>query len=263
MRHFFILLSASFFLLLQLTSCGDNGIGCIRGNGPSTTETRDIKDFTQVQIQVNAEVFLIEDSVYKVEINGPENLLSNVVSNVQNGQLLMRNRHCVAGRSKLTIRIHAPSIADVTVDGSADVTLTKKNSSVLSSSSFKVNGSGDIHVNGIVYADNVYTKVNGSGEIHLNTESKWMSSSVVGSGDINLSGNTATHESDITGSGDIESFNLTCRDGYADISGSGEIQCQVTDNLDVSISGSGTVAYKGWPKINTRISGSGKVISEN
>jgi|LakMenEpi03Aug12_release.lakeMendotaPanAssembly.Ray.scaffolds.fasta_scaffold157899_2 hypothetical protein len=263
MRHFFIILMAATLLGSQLTSCGDNGIGCLRGNGPSTTETRDIKDFTQVHIQVNAEVYLIEDTLYKVEINGPESLLSNVISTVNNGQLLMRERRCVSGRSKLIIRIYAPSISDVTLDGSGDITFTKKNTGVLSSSAFKVNGSGNVFVNGTVHADNVYTKVNGSGDIQLNTEAKWVSSSVVGSGNIELSGNAATCETDITGSGDVHTFELSCVDVYTDISGSGKIECRASESLDASISGSGTVAYKGWPKINTRISGSGKVVSEN
>ncbi len=44
------------------------------------------------------------------------------------------------------------------------------------------------------------------------------------------------------------------------ISGSGNVEINVKDELDATISGSGSVSYKGSPsKVNSNASGSGKV----
>ncbi|MEZ4996080.1 MAG: DUF2807 domain-containing protein [Bacteroidales bacterium] len=43
------------------------------------------------------------------------------------------------------------------------------------------------------------------------------------------------------------------------ISGSGNVDCYVTDMLRASISGSGSIFYSGNPKIDASVSGSGKV----
>jgi hypothetical protein len=67
----------------------------------------------------------------------------------------------------------------------------------------------------------------------------------------------------VSGSGDLKAFNFKTRRTETQISGSGNSEISVSENLTVRISGSGDVAYKGNPKIDSRISGSGRLINAN
>jgi len=67
----------------------------------------------------------------------------------------------------------------------------------------------------------------------------------------------------ISGSGDIKGYAMICQNNEATISGSGEIETNVVDNLIARISGSGNINYIGYPSVQTHISGSGNVNHHN
>jgi hypothetical protein len=58
---------------------------------------------------------------------------------------------------------------------------------------------------------------------------------VTGSGEVNVSGTSTNVTYLVTGSGDIKGFNLQGTVGTINISGSGDIECSVSNSLDVGI----------------------------
>ena len=86
---------------------------------------------------------------------------------------------------------------------------------------------------------------------------------IFGSGKIKLTGIADDLDLGISGSGDYKGFSLEAITTEVQISGSGEVEVLVTDQLDVRISGSGDVYYKGFPELDIEISGSGEVVNEN
>lgn len=83
--------------------------------------------------------------------------------------------------------------------------------------------------------------------------------SIAGAGDLDLSGRCDRLDLAITGAGDFAgaSFEVVAAD--IDISGSGEVVVNATDELVVRITGSGDVGYLGDPSTDVDISGSGDV----
>ena len=77
-----------------------------------------------------------------------------------------------------------------------------------------------------------------------------------------ISGSANQQHFDISGSGDIHAFGLPGKSANVDITGSGNCEVNVSDQLNVEISGSGNVYYLGNPSITTDITGSGNVISK-
>lgn len=250
-------------MILLLSSCRRDGVFCIRGTGPVTTESRTLTNFSQIEAALDATIYLYEDSVYSFVAEGQQNILENVTTTISSGKLIIRNKKCVRGNSRLVIRIHAPLIADVNLAGSGNITLYKKSGLKISSSSFKVSGSGDIHVVGDVVADNIYNQVTGSGNLDLSVNSLYTSTEITGSGKITLGGRSTSQDLKITGSGKLYAYNLQTDDTWVDISGSGYGEISANNNLDVDMSGSGTIYYKGWPHLSARISGSGKVTHKD
>jgi hypothetical protein len=86
-----------------------------------------------------------------------------------------------------------------------------------------------------------------------------------GSGNVTVSDPISVDRMEISliGSGGFFGFPLTASRCQVDISGSGNCEITVNDDLDVAVDGSGSVYYKGSPIINEDITGSGRVVDTN
>ena len=86
-----------------------------------------------------------------------------------------------------------------------------------------------------------------------------------GSGNVTVSDPISVDRMEISliGSGGFYGFPLTASRCQADISGSGNCEITVKENLDVVVDGSGSVYYKGSPIIHEDITGSGRVVDTN
>ena len=63
----------------------------------------------------------------------------------------------------------------------------------------------------------------------------------------------------ITGTGNVDAFDMVVNDCNIRISGAGNCQVHVIDNLDVVISGVGNIRYRGTPTVTTDVSGVGDI----
>lgn len=251
----------SFVLILQ--SCRDDRFGCIRGEGKTTTETRTVSDFEEIEIQSGATLYITEDSIYSFTATAQENLLENLIVSIRNGKILVKDRRCVRGKNDMIINIHAPKINNITVNGSATVTQYKKNTTVEPNIRYEMNGSGNLRIVGTVYGTDIFSKITGSGDIEYEANCVQSNMTISGSGHIYVQGVANVSDFKIAGSGEVDAFELQADDVWADITGSGNIKTTANKTLDVNISGSGRVEYKGWPRISSRISGSGSISSRN
>lgn len=100
----------------------------------------------------------------------------------------------------------------------------------------------------------------GSGDVEAtNLDCESFDASVAGAGNLDLTGQCDGLDLSITGSGNFagESFEVGTAD--IEISGSGDVVVNATDELVVRISGSGDVEYLGDPSTDIDIAGSGDV----
>ncbi len=86
-----------------------------------------------------------------------------------------------------------------------------------------------------------------------------------GSGNVSVTDLIAVDRMKVSliGSGGFFGFPLEANNCDVDISGSGNCEITVNDDLDVVIDGSGSVYYKGFPQIHEDITGSGRVTDSN
>jgi len=87
----------------------------------------------------------------------------------------------------------------------------------------------------------------------------------IGSGNVTVSDPMSVDQMKVylMGSGSFFGFPLSASACQVDISGSGECEITVRNDLDVVIDGSGSVYYKGSPLIHEDITGSGQVVDAN
>lgn len=211
--------------------------GGIRGEGPVKTETRDLRDFHGVESAVPAKVEIRVADQYQVEIQGQENILAALKTEVRDGKLHVYFEENVSQTDDLVLRIAAPAFDDLSLAGS-----------------------GNMNVLTPLHSERLELSIGGSGEIQLpQADVGNMSCTIAGSGNIEVGGKAGDVHFEIAGSGDVAAKDLLANTGKADIAGSGSVTCNVAQTLKASIAGSGDVFYLGTPSVDAEVSGSGKV----
>ena len=216
----------------------------IKGNGNVVTIERSTDDYDAIAVSGWFNVILVDGQEGKLSIEGDENLLEYIKTEVKEGKLVIK--------VKKGYNLQPSSWKK---DGSIYVTVP-----VESVNEVTLSGSGDIVGKKTISASEFSTNMSGSGDITLDVESKTVSASMSGSGDINLSGTTEVFDVQISGSGDIEAYDLIADTVDASISGSADIKVTANKMLKARVSGSGDIHYRGdATKLDTKSSGSGDI----
>ncbi|HUM48215.1 MAG TPA: head GIN domain-containing protein [Chitinophagales bacterium] len=212
------------------------------GKGTITTQTRNLGDYSGIALNVPATLSVSQSSKFSFRMEGRQELLDQVITEVKNSELVIKfrdNKWKGSGESTLRIFIELPAISGLEINGSGDIAaltdITTKNLGLV------VNGSGDITMKKII-ATTITAEINGSGSI------------------LNIAGNADNVTFAVNGSGDINADNLQSKKVSASATGSGDIAAGAAETLDINIAGSGDIFYKGNPaSVNKNIVGSGNV----
>lgn len=226
--------------ILGISACHD-GFNCVEGNGDVILENRDHYDFYEIVSEGDFDIFLVQDSIYRVEIEAESNLMPYIRTRMIGDRLEIdtRNNRCIDESYPVRVFIRAPFVESTILEGSGHINI-------------------DYYV---VPAFNI--DLVGSGNIEAEVVTDYLSVDIVGSGNAEVWGNAVESEMNISGSGNIRAYDLIQENCFATISGSGSMYLFATDLLDVKISGSGSVYYKGNPDVYTNITGSGSVVKVN
>jgi len=226
-----------FFLLTSLIlSC----LGSIDGKGPIISESREIGQFTEITLDIPANITLVISDSAGCVMSAQKNIIDNIEIKRNGNKLRIKSKSNYRCNKPVEITIATPELENITI-----------------------NGSGDINVLNSVKGNSLKLNINGSGNITLNANVEDLVSKINGTGDINLIGKSSSHKIDINGSGNIKAADLETEKCKINLKGSGDAAINVNTKLDVRLIGSGDVTYKGSPTINVDITGSGSVTKIN
>ncbi len=210
----------------------------IRGSGKVVQDNRAVSGFDQVRLRGVGELSIQQTGRESLTIEGEDNLLPRIQTDVQGGVLTIGVERGVSISPTVTLRY----------------TLTVKDISAL-----ELSGSGDI-LTGALRSRNFELHLPGSGHIRLgDLTADSLVAGISGSGRIEVRGQVASQRIRISGSGDYEGGNLQSQSAEVSVSGSGDSKVWARDDLSAHISGSGTVEYYGNPRVDKHVSGSGSV----
>ncbi|HXD94102.1 MAG TPA: DUF2807 domain-containing protein [Bacteroidia bacterium] len=241
-----ISISTVFFsYLILLTSCKkQNDCDCIKSRGAPVNENRVITTpFSTLHTFDKIEVYYLQDTTVTtctVKVSTGKNLLSNISTEVSNGELQIKNLNkCnfVRSNNDVTVYVTAPHVL-----------------------SFIQDGVGNIYSN-IITQDSVRYNVNNSGDIHLNLNVHWVYGRLYGVGDVYLNGVGQYHLVNAAGECFINAQNLQTFYSFVVYNSTGEAHVNVSDQLDTEIDYTGNLYYSGSATIiNKTGKGSGKLI---
>jgi Putative auto-transporter adhesin, head GIN domain len=193
----------------------------ITGSGNIITQQRNVSSFTQVKMFGANNVTIVQGNTFNVTVKGYSNLLPHYQSNVSGGILELKySNNSNVNNDNIEVAITMPALTGA-----------------------GVHGSGNINCNGNFTGNNSFE------------------ATISGSGNITMQQGDAQHlNATISGSGNLYAFGFLTGIGDIKISGSGNAEIVVANQLKAKITGSGNIYYKGNPVIDANISGSGAVI---
>lgn len=211
----------------------------VRGNGNVITEKRTTSNYDGISVGGSFDVILVKGKEGSLIIEGEENLIEYIETEVK------RNTLQIKIAKGVNLRVTKKLIVTVSY---ADID--------------KVNlgGSGTIRNEGTIKANDFSVNLGGSGDIKLSVNAKEVRSSLSGSGNIKLMGSTNEFECAIAGSGNIKAHELETNNLNAVVTGSGNISTNVNNMIKAKVVGSGNIYYKEDPKFtNIKSVGSGNI----
>lgn len=232
-----LIIACIFFVSTSYAQWGKS----IKGNGKMTTITRTTSDYDAVKCAGSFDFVLVEGTEGKLTIDGEENLLEYIITEIENKSLVVKVKNGVnlktSGNKSIKITIPFKEIENVSLTGS-----------------------GDLWNENVLAAENLDIALMGSGDIKLNIKASNTKASITGSGDVTLKGSTNNLKAGVTGSGDFHGFDLETSNSDVSVTGSGNAQVVCNGNFKARVKGSGDIIYKGNPKTeDTKVAGSGSI----
>ena len=213
----------------------------VKGNGNMTTETRITGDYDGIKCAGSMDYILIAGTEGNIKIEGEENLLKHIITEVKNGNLIVKVEKGINLRPSLnkTIKVSIP-FKDI--------------------NAISLAGSGDIWNTDKIITNELDVSLAGAGDIVLDIETTSVEGSLAGSGDLTLKGNTNNLTAKVAGSGDIHAFGLQANNTIVSVAGSGDAEVVSNESIKARVAGSGDIEYRGKPaKEDTKVSGSGTI----
>lgn len=230
------------FVILVFSTCKKPG--CFGAKGPVTVITRPLAFFKELVLADNINLVLIQDSIEKMDIEGPQNMLSNVRADIaQNILTLSHTTDCRWARDaaeKINVRLHFKELQKIDYQGSG--TLTNMDTLRLDALHIESNtGAGDI----ILTLDNRYT----GAYIFFENAS------------ITLHGKSQICFTYTNNRGIADMSDFVVNKMGIEYGGFRDTHINVTDELSAVIFHKGNIYYKGTPVITKLISHStGRLI---
>ncbi len=231
-----IMMVFSIVFLATLTSCEKR----IRktGSGQITSVTRNVSDFTELEVDGRFDVFVHIDDNPRVEITTDDNMLGEVQTFVQDGELQieMSDDYYRFKFTKMEVHVYSNNYTSLDFDG--DITAT---------------------VVDTIFSPQLELDHEGSGNTSLKFSGNNLKMEINGSGNIQASGSAQTMKAEIKGSGKIDALDLPSENVTTLINGSGKIYVHAINQLNATVNGSGSVRYIGTPVVNSSVNGSGSI----
>ena len=212
------------------------------GSGNVTSEPRKVSGFHALELNTFGNVVLTQGDTEELTIEGEDNLLPLVQSEVDaKGTLRLSFKEArVRATKPLTFKVSCKFLDNVVLAGSGNITgksLAAKDGGSLNAT---LRGSGNIFFDTLTV-----------GNLKVSLE---------GSGNFRLGGTAEQQTVSLLGSGDYDAGELKSKAATVTLAGSGDCEVWTTDELKADLSGSGDVSYYGKPgTVDKHVSGSGSV----
>lgn len=207
-------------MVLALASVGSGCFGnSIRGSGTVISESREVKDFTSIELIGSGKLLIEQSDKESLSIKTDDNLMEHITTTVDSGMLKLHNL--------------------VNLNPSAGVTYTL---SVKKLERVGVSGGAEMDAKGI-HTESLILTVSGAGDIKITGDTKDLKVAISGAGELSAEGFASKNASvSITGAGHAVVAVSDRLD--VEVSGAGEVQYVGNPKVTQNITGVGSVTKR-------------------
>ena len=218
--------------------------GSVRGSGLVFSQTRQLADFSSIQVNYPVELTVQQGNANTLAISAEDNLLPQLATRVSGSTLYIESSQPDWMKRVTPTR---PVILHLTVKDLQQVDFPS---------------AGTLAI-GKLQTDHLDLSISGAGSVTLSDlTAQKLSVNLSGAGNITAGGSAANLNLDISGFGSFQGANLAAQTADVTISGAGNATVWAKTSLNVEISGTGSVNYYGSPQISRQVSGLGSVTSQ-
>ncbi len=235
-------------VVVSLTSCKkENSNDCFSQPGKIVIEDREASYFDDLEMYDNVNVVLVEGDAFSIKVEGGENIIDAVKTEIADSTLKIRNTLiCNWVRSydtELTVIITSPALSSIRYESSGDL-----------------NTQGKLNIESL--ALNVW---GGAGTIKLDVSSKWLGLGLhYGTTDIHVKGNSSNTTIYANSFGPFYCSELISNNVYIKNYGTNDCYIYAHDILEAEISSVGNIFYRGNPRsVSCYDHGDGNLIPED
>ena len=227
-------------VLVSLMS-GCDSLRTIRGTGDMTAETREVSNFSAVDLATFGNVVIEYGEREGLRIEAEENLLPYLESEVEGGKLILGHRDGVniLPTQGIFYYLTVRELDEVRVSGLGNIDAPRLEGTQVE---MRISGAGDINV-AEVNAKKLDVILSGLGNLTIDA------------------GEVSNSDIELKGAGSYNASNLASEVVTVDVSGMGSAAVWARDALDATISGGGSIQYSGDPSVTQKITGIGEVRS--
>ncbi|HUQ34125.1 MAG TPA: head GIN domain-containing protein [Pyrinomonadaceae bacterium] len=146
-------------LLLSVGGCKFGG-GHVKGSGAMKLEKREVPTFSSLEISGAYEVEIVAQKEQSLEIEGDDNLLSLIKTEVDDGVLRIYSEKSFNTKNKLRVRIAVQRFNGINTSGASDIA-----ASGIKTDNFDVDASGASNINLAGETQSLRVDMSGAGEL--------------------------------------------------------------------------------------------------
>ena len=207
-----------------------------RGSGSEKTEQRAVSSFDRLDVSGAFTVEFVCAEQTSLEITADDNLLEDISTEVRGSTLHIETARSIWPRGRLLVRVSSPNISVIRSSGASDISASNISNEKLS------------------------IETSGAGSVKADVQTSLLRLETSGAGNVALKGSAETFIVETSGAADVKARNLHVKKARLEVSGAGDVELNVSDELDVSVSGAGDIRYFGSPSsVRQDISGAGSV----
>ena len=230
-------------IILSIFACdvtGDLGGETVRGSGTVVEESRDIGDFSAVELATQGRLYIEMGGSESLRIEADDNLMEYIETDIRAGNLVIENRRGTNLRPSQQINYYltVDELDTIEISSSGDIETGDLESG---SFSISISSSGNLSIEGLE-ATSLNVRISSSGDLEI------------------LDGQVQQQDITISSSGKYNAEDLGSAEAEVNLTSSGSAIIQVSDRLSGRLTSSGDVRYIGNPDVNVSTSSSGRAV---
>jgi len=212
----------------------------VKGSGNVKTETRDVANFHSLKAGGALHIKLQVGTATSFKIEGEDNILPLIKSEVKDGQLLIYTEKSINPKKDINVTLTTPNIDDLDISGASQLDATGLKADSLN---LDFSGASKITLDGA--GKDVVVDFSGASEVTIDgLHAQKISGELSGASHLTAKGSIDLVELELSGASEADLYHAPGKNGKITLSGASTMKIVASEGLEADLSGASDLKYK-------------------